>query len=348
MVKARKKGSTCKSKPKPEHTEENEKHTNLPLRNGSKTDYIDRLPHSNYLPMVKITKFFSVQVPSSNAVCENNLSPTRALPLNSGRTSPRKHASTCRVVLQQANSVLNKSGEKKDVKSPHKIEMLQPESPSYGLSKLSLQSPKRPLKCKRRLNIQASNQLSLLPLAPSIKEANTNHKLTDYFPVRRSVRKTKKTVLEERQRIIEDAIISGCEEGLEIHIFEGKGRGIVATRNFNRGEFVVEYAGELINIEEAREREQFYAQDQNTGCYMYYFKHHNIQYCIDATPESDRLGRLVNHSRNGNLLTKTVVIKNKPHLVLLAKDNIQLGEEVTYDYGDRSKQSLIHHPWLAT
>lgn len=41
------------------------------------------------------------------------------------------------------------------------------------------------------------------------------------------------------------------------------------------------------------------------------------------------------------------MIKNVPRLVLFAKDNIAKGEEVTYDYGDRSKESLIHHPWLA-
>lgn len=71
-------------------------------------------------------------------------------------------------------------------------------------------------------------------------------------------------------------------------------------------------------------------------------------YSVDATAESDRLGRLVNHSRNGNLNTKTVVIENIPHLVLIAKEDIQPGEEVTYDYGDRSKESLLYHPWLAT
>lgn len=63
-------------------------------------------------------------------------------------------------------------------------------------------------------------------------------------------------------------------------MFEGKGRGVVAVQPFYRGQFVVEYAGELITSEEAREREQVYAQDQNTGCYMYYFKHHNIQYWL--------------------------------------------------------------------
>lgn len=75
---------------------------------------------------------------------------------------------------------------------------------------------------------------------------------------------------------------------------------------------------------------------------------HNICFSVDATAESDRLGRLVNHSRNGNLTTKTVVIDNNPHLVLIAKEDIQPGEEVTYDYGDRSKVSLRFHPWLAT
>lgn len=68
---------------------------------------------------------------------------------------------------------------------------------------------------------------------------------------------------------------------------------------------------------------------------------------IDATKETGKLGRLVNHSRNGNLITKTVMIGKHPHLVLIAKDDLPSGVELTYDYGDRSKESLIHHPWLA-
>lgn len=43
-----------------------------------------------------------------------------------------------------------------------------------------------------------------------------SHKLTDYFPVRRSVRKTKKEVLEEKQRDLEVAIREEREEGLEV------------------------------------------------------------------------------------------------------------------------------------
>lgn len=70
-------------------------------------------------------------------------------------------------------------------------------------------------------------------------------------------------------------------------------------------------------------------------------------FSIDATAETGRLGRLVNHSRNGNLTTKTIIVNKKPHLVLIAKQNIIKGEELTYDYGDRSREALIYHPWLA-
>ena len=54
---------------------------------------------------------------------------------------------------------------------------------------------------------------------------------------------------------------------------EGKGRGVVSTRRFSRGELVCEYSGELISLEEAREREVEYGKDPSVGCYMYYFSH---------------------------------------------------------------------------
>jgi histone-lysine N-methyltransferase SETD8 len=69
---------------------------------------------------------------------------------------------------------------------------------------------------------------------------------------------------------------------------------------------------------------------------------------IDATKETGRLGRLVNHSRlSPNLRTKTVMLKGKPRLILVAKRDVESGEELLYDYGDRSKESLTAHPWLA-
>jgi len=48
---------------------------------------------------------------------------------------------------------------------------------------------------------------------------------------------------------------------------------VCACRDIEVGEVVVEYAGELISVQEARRREALYSADQNTGCYMYYFNH---------------------------------------------------------------------------
>ena len=65
---------------------------------------------------------------------------------------------------------------------------------------------------------------------------------------------------------------------LQITTFTGKGRGVTVTRNFFKGEFVVEYAGELIDSTKAKERETKYAKQSNTGCYMYYFRFRDQQY----------------------------------------------------------------------
>lgn len=65
---------------------------------------------------------------------------------------------------------------------------------------------------------------------------------------------------------------------IQIRDFDEKGRGVVAAKDFNKGDFVVEYSGDLIDVVEAKMREERYSQDLNAGCYMYYFKHNDQQY----------------------------------------------------------------------
>lgn len=48
-------------------------------------------------------------------------------------------------------------------------------------------------------------------------DASNNKKLTDFFPIRRSVRKTNKEVQQELLRSYEKAIIEKREEGLEVN-----------------------------------------------------------------------------------------------------------------------------------
>lgn len=58
------------------------------------------------------------------------------------------------------------------------------------------------------------------------------------------------------------------------------------------------------------------------------------------------MGRLINHSKTGNCQTKLHDINGVPHLILVASRDIDEGEELLYDYGDRSKASIAAHPWL--
>uniref|UniRef100_A0A8C0E6H0 [histone H4]-lysine(20) N-methyltransferase n=2 Tax=Strigidae TaxID=30459 RepID=A0A8C0E6H0_BUBBB len=170
-----------------------------------------------------------------------------------------------------------------------------------------------------------------------------NRKVTDYYPVRRSSRKSKSELESCKYFLISQLIFFSTQQ---IDYIDGKGRGVIATKHFNRGEFVVEYHGDLIEITDAKKREAVYAQDPSTGCYMYYFQYLSKTYCVDATKETNRLGRLINHSKCGNCQTKLHDIDGVPHLILIASRDIKAGEELLYDYGDRSKASIEAHPWL--
>ncbi|XP_078277538.1 N-lysine methyltransferase KMT5A-A [Rhinoraja longicauda] len=181
---------------------------------------------------------------------------------------------------------------------------------------------------------------------PVKSPAGRSRKLTDYYPIRRSCRKCEGQLKTEEKKIIDELILNGKEEGMQVSMIDGKGRGVMATKPFQRGEFVVEYHGDLIEFADAKKREAEYARDPSTGCYMYYFQYLSKTYCVDATKETTRLGRLINHSKNGNCQSRLHNVDGKPHLVLVASRDIADGEELLYDYGDRSKTSIAAHPWL--
>jgi histone-lysine N-methyltransferase SETD8 len=177
--------------------------------------------------------------------------------------------------------------------------------------------------------------------------ANTRHKITENVPLRRSERKPKAELLKEQMEKIEARLLAKEDTGLEVTFIEHKGRGIKTVKDFSKGEFVVEYDGEMIDSETAKDLETKYSMDSSTGCFMYYFKHKGTQHCIDATSETSRFGRLVNHSRvSPNCLTQVFMLGNTPKLILVAKMDMVAGTEVLYDYGDRKKESVKAHPWL--
>ena len=148
-------------------------------------------------------------------------------------------------------------------------------------------------------------------------------------------------------------IRSGVEDKLEARPVEGKGWGVFPKSSLfhliKENEFVCEYSGERISMEEGRKRQAALKEQGDSRCYIFEVEHGSKKLCIDATHDDGRTGRLISHSRlHPNLRHTTNVIDGQVHLVFFAMRDIQRGEELTYDYNDRSKQARRDNPWLGT
>ncbi|KAL1244180.1 N-lysine methyltransferase KMT5A [Trichinella spiralis] len=188
---------------------------------------------------------------------------------------------------------------------------------------------------------------SKIPHSQTAKNSCNSRQITEFFTVRKSGRKTASELQEEKFDKLKKAILSVCQDGLEVCEFPVKGRGVIATKKFYRDDFVVEYRGELIDSTEAQRRERDYQNSSQVGCYMYYFSYKGKRYCVDATPESSHFGRLLNHSaKDPNVKSKIVNIDDNPRIIFVAKRDVEIGEELLYDYGDRRKDAIRAHPWL--
>lgn len=61
------------------------------------------------------------------------------------------------------------------------------------------------------------------------------------------------------------------------------------------------------------------------------------------------MGRLLNHSKSKpNVATKLIPVNDHPYLCLVAARDIKPDEELQYDYGERKKDIIEHHPWLTS
>ena len=67
---------------------------------------------------------------------------------------------------------------------------------------------------------------------------------------------------------------------------------------------------------------------------------------IDATKEDGSLGRLINHSKLRPNVEVKIVSDTRPYLCMFAATGIESGDELLYDYGDRSKATVQNFAWL--
>nr|XP_055046620.1 uncharacterized protein LOC129432300 isoform X3 [Misgurnus anguillicaudatus] len=120
---------------------------------------------------------------------------------------------------------------------------------------------------------------------------------------------------------------------LEVNFINAvKGRGLFAKGPFCKGDFVVEYRGDLIDDAELQRRRKRY----HAACaaFLFEFKWRGKLWCIDACREDGSFGRIANDDhKKPNCKMKKVDVNGKPHLCLFALTEIKEGEEITYDYG---------------
>lgn len=94
------------------------------------------------------------------------------------------------------------------------------------------------------------------------------------------------------------------------------GLGLYAKTPLKRGEFIIEYTGKLLNVEEANNK---------AGKYLFEI---NSKWTIDGSERSN-VARYINHSCRPNCEAYIIGKKVK----IRATKNIKTGEELSYDYG---------------
>ncbi|KAJ2454959.1 histone methyltransferase set1 [Coemansia sp. RSA 2337] len=104
--------------------------------------------------------------------------------------------------------------------------------------------------------------------------------------------------------------------------------GLFASEAIFQGEFVIEYIGERIRSQLADLREEQYEREGIGSSYLFRV---DDEIVIDAT-KCGNVARFVNHSCEPNCIAKTIVADGTKRIVIYASHDIQVGEEVTYDY----------------
>uniref|UniRef100_A0A8R1I2D9 SET domain-containing protein n=1 Tax=Caenorhabditis japonica TaxID=281687 RepID=A0A8R1I2D9_CAEJA len=134
-----------------------------------------------------------------------------------------------------------------------------------------------------------------------------------------------------RNRLLQN----GIKKSLKIFETSVKGHGVKAGEPIRAGEFVCEYAGEVLGEEEVERRcEEFKERDNYTLTLKEHFGVDNtLKTFIDPRLRGN-IGRFLNHSCDPNCEVVIVRLGRMiPTAGIFAKRDIQSGEELCYDYG---------------
>ncbi|XP_022749006.1 histone-lysine N-methyltransferase ASHH2-like isoform X2 [Durio zibethinus] len=110
--------------------------------------------------------------------------------------------------------------------------------------------------------------------------------------------------------------------------FGKKGFGLRILENISAGHFLIEYVGEVLDMQSYEARQKEYA---SRGQRHFYFMTLNGSEVIDAYVKGN-LGRFINHSCDPNCRTEKWMVNGEICIGLFAVRDIKKGEEVTFDY----------------
>ncbi|XP_011069815.1 histone-lysine N-methyltransferase ASHR3 [Sesamum indicum] len=106
------------------------------------------------------------------------------------------------------------------------------------------------------------------------------------------------------------------------------GWGVVAAESINKGDFIVEYVGEVID-DALCERRLWDMKDQDAK--NFYMCEINKDFVIDATFKGNA-SRFLNHSCAPNCVLEKWQVEGETRVGVFASRSIEVGEPLTYDY----------------
>jgi len=147
----------------------------------------------------------------------------------------------------------------------------------------------------------------------------------------------------EPSRCSNRIVTRGPNQNLKICKTKNKGYGLYCSKPVIKGEYICEYAGELLDEETARKRYEHQTKNKKSN-YILVLREFSgskltCKTIVDPTVIGN-IGRYANHSCDPNIVIVPVRIQTViPHLALVASRDINEDEELCFDYGDPGGQT---------